>query len=70
MRQIEVEIGNTVLRKEKIEVPAGSFETFVLRNHEEPIYSTWNAEGVGMVRCEAERNGELIIYELVEYRVQ
>lgn len=66
----EVEVGSTVLRKEEVKVPAGSFEAFVLKSIEDPTDRTWIAEGVGMVRYEAKFDGEPIVYELLEYKVQ
>ena len=66
----EIEIGSTVLQKEEIKVPAGSFETFVLKSKEDPTDRTWIAKGVGMVRYEAELDGEPIVYELVDYMVK
>lgn len=64
----ETEFGTNVTEKETVVVPAGTFETYRLDSSDLKDRE-WVAKGVGMVKFEGKLQNELIVYELVEYRV-
>lgn len=67
LKEVDYEV--KVQKKERVKVPAGEFDAFLITS-ELMEDREWVAERVGMVKYEVTVEGELVTYKLAEYHIE